>query len=365
MSIDFLRTAQASGAHWGSIVKAILTALGPLPSDVNFGVVYGTLALAEDLPSIMTFLRETTPIKHWTVAVGAGVIGPISAVRDRPSLVVMVATLPAGSFQRLDSWQEPGRGQFLAQQKSWLAGQDMPIALLHGDGGGADLPPMIEDLTRATHSFAIGGVVPFQPGGLSGVLLGAPLTIVSGLTQSCHPIGESVRVTEMVDDIIAGLDGRPALEVLTEMLDPELAEDLRRIAGVVHVGLPVIGDDRADYLVRPLLAIDPTRGWIAVGGRLSVGDRLIFVKRDADGARQDMQRMLDGLRQRLGGRTIKGGIYISCVTRGEQMFGSDDVEPAMISRSLGDFPLIGLFGQGEFCHDRLYSDTGVLALLLS
>jgi hypothetical protein len=37
----------------------------------------------------------------------------------------------------------------------------------------------------------------------------------------------------------------------------------------------------------------------------------------------------------------------------------------MITRALGPFPLIGLIAQGEFCHDRLYGYTGVLALILS
>jgi small ligand-binding sensory domain FIST len=161
------------------------------------------------------------------------------------------------------------------------------------------------------------------------------------------------------------LDGRPALEVMKESIGPGLARDLRRAAGVIHVGLPVRGTDRADYLVRPLVAIDPTRGWLAVNARLAVGDPLLFVRRDSAGARKDMQRMLTDLAQRAKGRAIKGGIYISCVGRGDQIFESDETETIMIKNSLGDFPLIGIISQGEFSHDRLYGYTGVLALLLS
>jgi hypothetical protein len=362
---DFLRAAQASGDHWGSLAKAVLSALGPLPADVNFGLAYVTFELAEHLSSIVTFLRETTPIKQWTVAIGAGLIGPISVVRGRPSLAVLAGRLPEGSFRRLESWQEPGRGQFLARQRQWLASQEMTVALMHGDMHGAELPAMLKDLSAATGSFIIGGATPAQAGGLAGVLLGAPLSLVTGLTQGCLPMGSSHRVTEARDDVIMALDGRPALEVMKEVIGPELAQDLRRAAGFIHVGLPVAGADRADYLVRPLIAIDPARGWLAVNAHIAVGDRLMFVRRDAAAARKDMSRMLADVAQRSVGRKVLGGVYISCLARGEPMFGSDDTETIMIKNSLGEFPMIGIIGHGEFCHDRIYSYTGVLALLLS
>jgi len=363
--IGFLRTSQASGERWGSVVKAALTALGPMPTEANFGLAYLTQELAEDLPSVLTFLRETTPIKHWTVAIGAGLIGPLSAVRDRPALALLVASLPADSFQTLESWQDQGRKRFLARNREWLADQTMPVALVHGHAGDGDLAAMIADLAAVTGSFLVGGVTLSPVPGLSGVMLGAPLSFVTGLTQGCLPLGEACRITEASDNIIMGLDGRPALEVMREGLDFDMAQDLRRAAGVIHIGLPVAGADRNDYLVRPLIAIDPTRGWLAINAQVTVGDRVMFVKRDGDSARKDMQRMLGDVAQRVGHRTIKGGIYISCIARGEQMFGFDNAEPMMIKESLGDFPLIGLIGQGEFCHDRVYGFTGVLALFLS
>ena len=361
----FLRTAQASGDHWGTTVKSALTALGPLPDDVNFGLACVTVPLIEHLSSIMTFLRETTPIKQWAIAVGSGLAGPVGAVRDKPALALMVARFPAQSFRIIDSWKEPRRGQFLTQNKAWLAGQDMPVGLMQGDVFDAELPEMISDLAVSTHSFLVGGTSPGQPGGLSGALLGAPLTMVTGLTQGCQPVSESYRVSEVTDEILMKLDGRNALDVLKDVVGKDLSQDLQAAAGVIHLGLPVRGTDRPDYLVRELLGIDPERGWLAVGTRLAVGDRVIFVKRDNASARTDMIRMLADLAGRIEGRQILGGLYISCVARGAHMFGSDEAEIDMITDALGSFPLIGLIAQGEFCHDRLYGYTGVLALILS
>ena len=365
MTLDlFLRTAQASGDHWGTTVKAALTALGPLPEDLNFGLVCVTLPLTEHLPSIMTFLRETTPIKGWSIAVGAGLAGPVGTVRDRPAIALLVARLPANSFRLIDSWPER-RAQFLEQNKAWLAGQDMPVGLMQGDAFEPELPELIEDLAASTHSFLVGGVGPGQPGGLSGVLLGAPVTLVTGLTQGCQTLPGRWRVTEVTDEIVMQLDGKPALEALRSAAGAAIAADLHKAAGVIHLALPVSGSDRTDYLVRSLLGIDPERGWLAVGSRLSVGDEVLFVRRDNASARKDMRRMLADIAARAAGRTILGGIYISCVARGAAMFGTDEAEIDMVTAALGEIPLIGIISQGEFCHDRLYGYTGVLALILS
>lgn len=364
-TIGFLRAAQGGGEHWGSVVKAAVTALGPLPSDANFGLAYATEELIEDLPSILTFLRETTPIKQWTIALGSGILGPLGVVQGRPALALLAAQLPEASFRRFESWREPQRSEFLNREADWLYRQDMPVALIHGDAQESALVSMIADLAESAAAFLVGAVAPVQAGGLAGVMLGTPLRLLTGLTQGCLPLGGPYRVSESSDNIIIGLEGRPALEVMREVIDPRIAQDLRRAAGVIHIGLPVAGADRADYLVRPLMAIDPTRGWLAVNSEIAVGDRVLFVQRDNDSAQRDMRRMLNDVAVRAGGQTIRGGIYISCVARGAAMFGSDDCEADMIKEQLGDFPLIGIIGQGEICHDRLYGYTGVLALLMS
>jgi small ligand-binding sensory domain FIST len=46
------------------------------------------------------------------------------------------------------------------------------------------------------------------------------------------------------------------------------------------------------------------------------------------------------------------------------MFGEEGRELSLIRDSLGEFPLVGFFGNGEISNNRLYSYTGVLALFL-
>ena len=46
------------------------------------------------------------------------------------------------------------------------------------------------------------------------------------------------------------------------------------------------------------------------------------------------------------------------------LFGPDSAELAILRRELGEFPLVGMFCNGEISNDRLYGYTGVLLLFL-
>jgi len=175
------------------------------------------------------------------------------------------------------------------------------------------------------------------------------------------PIGPVHRIDDARDNVVTVIDGRPALSVFMEDIGPGLASDLRRVGGLIFAGLPVAGSDTGDYLVRNLLAIDPGRGWLVLGAEAVAGDAILFCRRDPESARRDMVRMVRQLAGRL--RTPpKAGVYVSCVARGAALFGDPGVETALIRESLGDFPLVGFFANGEISRDRLYGHTGVLTL---
>jgi small ligand-binding sensory domain FIST len=123
------------------------------------------------------------------------------------------------------------------------------------------------------------------------------------------------------------------------------------------------GSDTGDYLVRNLVGIDPQQQWLAIGEWLEPGAEIMFCRRDAKSAREDLVRVLDSARQAIDG-VPRGGLYFSCLGRGEGLFGGDSAELKLISQHLGEFPLAGFFGNGEVSHDRLYGYTGVLLLFL-
>ena len=103
---------------------------------------------------------------------------------------------------------------------------------------------------------------------LKPAVLGGDIQVVTGLSQGCAPVGPTHEVTARQGPWILSLDGRPAIDVLKEDVGEVLARNLERIAGFIHIALPIIGADRPDYVVRNLLAVDLRRGIIAVGDQL-------------------------------------------------------------------------------------------------
>ncbi len=363
----------AQGEGWAAVAKACADQLATLPPGANLGFIYATDALAGDLGSILTFLRERTRIADWVGTVGLGVCAAGQEYFGVPALAVLVAALPPQSF-RLFAPAEADAKQLAAASDGWFARVRPMLGIVHGDPRVPDITARIGALAREASLFLIGGLAaaaeaPMQvagrvvEGGLSGVLLAPDVPVITGLTQGCSPIGPVRRVTEARDNIVMAIDGRPALEVFKEDIGELLSRDLKRVAGLIFAGFPVAGSDTGDYLVRNLVAIDVPRQWLAVAQAVAPGDPVLFCRRDPASATADLARLLEQMKRRAGG-VPRAGLYFSCVARGPNLFARPSEELVMIRDALGEFPLAGFFGNGEIAHDRLYGYTGVLALFL-
>jgi small ligand-binding sensory domain FIST len=246
------------------------------------------------------------------------------------------------------------------------------FGIVHGDPATPDMADLIADMSKRVESgYLVGGLSsgPAETvhvandvltGGLSGVVLASDVAVATRHTQGCTPLPARHVVTECEDNIIVTLDGRPALDVFEEDLGHPLASELRRAVQFMHVGFPVKGSDTGDYVVRNLVGIDPKNKLVAIGDIAEVGTSLVFCKRDAQTAREDLDRMLAQLKREV--PAPRGALYYSCLGRGENMFGRRGAELEHIRAAIGDVPLVGFFCNGEISHDRLYGYTGVLTL---
>jgi len=365
--------AHATADGWAAAAASCADQLSPLPEGANLGFLYASDALAGDLPNILPFLRQRTRIADWVGSVGLGVCASGQEYFGAPALAVLVAALPPGGYE-LFGPQSAGAPGPTVLQSEWLRRVRPMFGIVHGDPRDAASAATIATLAREASLFLVGGVAaaagaPVQiagrvvEGGLSGVLLSPDIPVITGLTQGCSPIGPARRITEARDNIIMAIDDRPALEVFKEHIGELLSRDLKRVAGLVFAAFPVAGSDTGDYVVRNLVAIDVQRQWLAVAHKVSVGDPVLFCRRDPASATIDLRRMLTDLKRRAGG-TPRAGLYFSCVARGPNLFGESSQELRTIRDTLGAFPLAGFFGNGEIAHDRLYGYTGVLALFL-
>ncbi len=232
-------------------------------------------------------------------------------------------------------------------------------------------------------------------GGLSGVAFAEGVELVSRVTQGCQPVAGQHVVTEASGNLVTGLDGEPALDVLLRDTGISLDHPQRAVAALraTLVGLSAPGEDAmgraghfgADVVVRHIIGLDPARHGVAVAAQPEPGTRLAFCRRDMQAARADLVRICAEIREELEPeemplatasalasadplagpspeRRIAGAVYVSCAGRGGPHFGGPSAELQIVRRALGDVPLVGFFAGGEIARHHLYGYTGVLTV---
>jgi len=335
--------AFAHGPDW----RRCVAALGRPGRGLGF--VYFTDALLDESATILSELKSKTGVEDWIGSVGTGVIATGTEYQGEPAMAAMVADFDSFSV-------------FSGRAPLKRSGS---FAVVHADPRAPDPTGLVADMSEklANPGYVVGGISSSRSrtvqianevlsGGLSGAVLGEDVAVATRLTQGCTPYPGRFRITACEDNIIAKLDGRPALEVLLETVGGEKAQLL--------VGLPVPGSDTGDYTARNLVGVDPKNGLIAIGDTVETGMEILFCKRDAAAARRDLESILSSLKKAL--PQPRGALYYSCVARGEHMFGRRGAELGLIKQALGEVPLVGFFCNGEISRDRLYGYTGVLTL---
>ena len=201
-------------------------------------------------------------------------------------------------------------------------------------------------------------------GQLSGVVFNDNVQVLTGLSQGCTPIAPPHTLTDCDAHMAISIDNKPALDVFKQDIGEVLARNVDRAAGYIFAGFPIKGSDTGDYLVRSIVGLNTDEGMLAIGEHLKTGSQILFCRRDGQTAIDDMKRMLNNIKQRLGTQQPRGALYTSCLGRGHSLFGDDSQELKIISEVLGDIPLVGFYANGEIAGNQLYGYTGVLTLFI-
>jgi small ligand-binding sensory domain FIST len=206
-------------------------------------------------------------------------------------------------------------------------------------------------------------------GALVGVALSG-LAPVIGVAQGCTPIGAPYVITRAESNVIERIGNRPALEILEEAIHALPDAETRVASAGLFAGLAMDPAksplERGDFLVRNLVGADRASGALAVAERVRVGQTVQFQIRDAEASRWDLRAMLDEVSGKLGGRRPAFGCYFNCAGRGRGLFGVPDHDVTLIRERLGEFPLVGFFGNGEFApvgrRNFFHNYTGALVV---
>jgi small ligand-binding sensory domain FIST len=160
--------------------------------------------------------------------------------------------------------------------------------------------------------------------------------------------------------MIQKLGGKPALNVLMETLKALSPADQELFKRQPFMGLAVDARksvfERADFIVRGVLGLQPQEGAIAVADNaLRVGMTVQFLVRDAASAGEDLAQLM---REKGGGpapgtdasaaRRV-GALVFSCNGRGSRMFSTPDHDITCVQATFGDAPVpaAGFFAMGE------------------
>ncbi|MBN1336934.1 MAG: FIST C-terminal domain-containing protein [Deltaproteobacteria bacterium] len=166
-----------------------------------------------------------------------------------------------------------------------------------------------------------------------------------GVAQSCQAVTPPYLITACQGRVLAELDRRPAEDVLVEVMRGRGFQDAdlgRRV--MVGLGQRVSRVDfvRGEFVVRPLLGVETRLRALFVGDELEEGMSLVFVLRDREAARQELNACLMEMRDALNGRPRPSfALVADCGGRNAEFHGMPDFDAAITSAYLEDVPMGG------------------------
>ena len=189
------------------------------------------------------FLKQNTGVPHWVGTVGFGICAPATEYFGKAAMAVMIAPIPEDAFRTFNGVKSDVSA-VVSNLQEWI-GDTPPLIVTHADPRNQNVPEIIEDLSRETNGFLIGGLTASRgahpqlaedvaEGEVSGVMMSLEaVPVAAALTQGCSPIGEIHRITSCEQNILIEIDGKPALDVFKEDIGEILARDLSKVAGYI------------------------------------------------------------------------------------------------------------------------------------
>jgi small ligand-binding sensory domain FIST len=295
------------------------------------------------------------------------VIGGGSEVEDGPGVALIAAQLPGVSLRPflLDAAPPAGDTREAIRRQVGVPPESEPCFVLLGDPFTADGEELIRHLDEAfpgsakVGGLASGGQEPgsgvlfvgdrVQREGFVGVALTGDVALDTIVAQGCRPVGNPMFVTRCRGNLLQRVDGRPPLEVLSELYARASAEDQALFRTSLFLGIEMRADQieyrRGDFLIRNLVGSDADTGALAVAAQLEETQVVQFHLRDARAAAEDLEIQLAAYPEQP--TSVRGVLLFSCLGRGQYLFDVPDHDSGLLMRRMGEVPVAGFFCNGE------------------
>ena len=341
-----------------AVEEASETISSVLEGSVDVIFAFATEEHSAHLPNLSAELARRFPGALLFGCTGPGVIGGGVEIEGEPALSLTAAQLPgvelAGYYFEPDprrwsrSLASAPRGELDMIVLADPATGNVPSLLtfldaalpdatklgaLAGGGGAGESSLFLGDRVHRSGSIALA--------------MGGNIELTCSVAQGCRPVGAPMFVTRHRGQLIAELDGQPALRCLDAMLSELSADDREHARNRLVIGLATSDQEiyeSGDFLIRDLIGIEPDSGSIGVAvGELETNQVVQFHVRDPQAASEELGEVLDNHIY----NEPRGGLLFSCRGRGRMFYGRPNHDSDLLADKLGPVAVGGFFASGE------------------
>ena len=350
-------------------VSSVLDGLEGLRPDLAFVFLSAAHAAAYgEVPALVRRGLGDCPLLGCS---GGGVIGAGREVEGGPGLAIAAAAMPEAELSLFHVENDGLPDQDSPPERWWeVVGSSpdgQPDFVLLADPFSFAADRLIAGIDYAfPGSATIGGLASgaHGPGGNAlyvgdevrtsgaiGVAVAGSVTIDTVVAQGCRPIGAPMQVTSCADNWLLALDGKTPVQALVDIMGrlDESDRNLARHSLFLGVAMDRLNEtpSMGDFLIRNIVGVDQSRGYLAIGELPSEGQLVQFHLRDAQTSTEDLDAMLNRYSIEHPIYEETGALLFSCLGRGLNLFGRADHDTDMFREKVNAMPLTGFFCNGE------------------
>jgi hypothetical protein len=394
--LEFHSSSSAAVNTRRAVAECLENALGGTDLACDLIIFYTTMG--HDFGELLDEMHRLAPGARIAGCTCTGVIGREGPNESMRGLAVMAVRGPRKEYAVAGQERITKAGSYEVSRSLALdlrrANPDVNMILLHPSSLG-----MFPDKTIAGMESVFGPDVPiigglstdnlklvsdfqfldgrtFEQGAVAVGLADPTIELVAGANHGFTVVGDAMRVTKAEGNRILELDGQPAwarwasclglpadanpLEVAVAPLARELPAELHEEDDSTHVMIIYAGSPPGD-------------GTIHAAQECPEGTSLWLARRDEKGIFAGLDRMVERVVRRCGGRRPVAVLHADCNNRGRQLF-NRVLKEEIVSRMQGPLcggdgvPWLGMYGGGELAplggRNRIHAFTSALYVLL-
>ena len=366
MSNNQFASAVVRSLDWRLPIEESCKKLGEqLPDGIDLLTVFISPHFQSELEEIVEKLTADLAPVHTLGSTGESIVADAIEVEGEPAISIWCASLPETQVDsmRLTFERTPDGGTFIGWPES-LAGEwsDDAVMLLVGEPFSfpadgllsrldEDRPgvPVIGGMASGFHTpdenrIVVGSEV--YNNGAAVLVLQGGIKTHSVVSQGCRPIGQRYVITGVEQNMILGLGGKPALDVLKQLYEELPNHEQAAMQNGFHIG-QVVSEyqdeyEMGDFLIRNVIGVEPDQKAVVVADFLRVGQTVQFHIRDHESASLELNQLVSQLEN-----SGSAALLFTCNGRGTRLFDVASHDAGVLQEHLGQIPVAGFFAQGE------------------